>query len=102
MVLIRFMPNSSTQWWLPRGARQRCASPFCGLLAIVRRVLREQMSMLHGHVLAAVRNDEVCHRLMTVPGVGTSGGVDLSRHCRCASSLSQIKVGRGRIRIDAR
>jgi transposase len=39
-------------------------------LLVVRRVLREQISTLHGHVLAAVRNDEVCRRLMTVPGVG--------------------------------
>ena len=38
-------------------------------LLVVRRVLREQISILHRRVLA-VRNDEVCHRLMTVPGVG--------------------------------
>src|SRR5262249_55059960 len=39
-------------------------------LLVVRRVLRDQISILHRRVLAAVRNDEVCHRLMTVPGVG--------------------------------
>ena len=39
-------------------------------LLVVRRVLREQMSILHQRVLVAVRNDEVCRRLMTVPGVG--------------------------------
>jgi transposase len=39
-------------------------------LLVVRRVLREQISILHRRVLAAARNDEVCHRLMTVPGVG--------------------------------
>ena len=39
-------------------------------LLVVRRVLREQMSILHRRVLVAVRNDEVCRRLMTVPGVG--------------------------------
>src|SRR5499427_1830238 len=39
-------------------------------LLVVRRVLREQMSVLHRRVLVAVRNDEVCRRLMTVPGVG--------------------------------
>ena len=33
-------------------------------------MLREQIGILHRRVLAAVRNDEVCHRLMTVPGVG--------------------------------
>jgi transposase len=39
-------------------------------LLVVRRVLREQLGILHSHVLAAVRDDEVCRRLMTVPGVG--------------------------------
>src|SRR5438067_4657379 len=39
-------------------------------LLLVRRVLREQFSILHRRLLAIVRNDEVCRRLMTVPGVG--------------------------------
>src|SRR5262249_4469715 len=39
-------------------------------LLIVRRVLREQMVILHRRLLAIVRDDEVCRRLMTVPGVG--------------------------------
>jgi transposase len=39
-------------------------------LLVVRRVLREQIAILHRRVLAAVRDDEVCRRLMTVPGVG--------------------------------
>nr|WP_143039800.1 MULTISPECIES: transposase [Bradyrhizobium] len=37
---------------------------------IVRRTLREQIGMLHRRLLAIVRDDEVCRRLMTVPGVG--------------------------------
>ena len=36
----------------------------------VRRVLREQIAILHRRLLAVVRDDEVCRRLMTVPGVG--------------------------------
>src|SRR5271168_1968960 len=36
-------------------------------LLIVRRVLREQISVLHRRLLAIVRDDEVCRRLMTVP-----------------------------------
>jgi transposase len=36
----------------------------------VRRVLREQIVILHRRVMALVRDDEVCRRLMTVPGVG--------------------------------
>ena len=39
-------------------------------LLIVRRVLREQVGILHGRLLAVVRDDDVCRRLMTVPGVG--------------------------------
>jgi transposase len=40
-------------------------------LLIVRRVLREQMAVLHRRLLTMVRGDEVCRRLMTVPGVGS-------------------------------
>jgi transposase len=39
-------------------------------LLIVRRTLREQIGILHRRLLAVVRNDDVCRRLMTVPGVG--------------------------------
>src|SRR6187401_1181087 len=39
-------------------------------LLIVRRTLREQIVVLHRRLLAIVRDDEVCRRLMTVPGVG--------------------------------
>jgi transposase len=39
-------------------------------LLVVRRVLREQVAVLHRRLLAVVRDDEVCRRLMTVPGVG--------------------------------
>ena len=39
-------------------------------LLIVRRTLREQIGILHRRLLGIVRHDEVCRRLMTVPGVG--------------------------------
>ena len=39
-------------------------------LLMVRRVLREQFCILHRRLLAIVRDDEVCRRLMTTPGVG--------------------------------
>src|SRR5216117_4548212 len=39
-------------------------------MLIVRRTLREQIVILHRRLLAIVRDDEVCRRLMTVPGVG--------------------------------
>jgi transposase len=39
-------------------------------LLVVRRALREQIVILHRRLLTIVRNDEVCRRLMTTPGVG--------------------------------
>src|ERR1700682_2991060 len=39
-------------------------------LLVVRRVLREQIGILHSRLLAIVRDDDVCRRLMTIPGVG--------------------------------
>jgi transposase len=39
-------------------------------LLVVRRVLHEQIVILHRRLLDIVRNDDVCRRLMTVPGVG--------------------------------
>jgi transposase len=39
-------------------------------LLIVRRVLREQLGILHRRLLVVVRDDDVCRRLMTTPGVG--------------------------------
>jgi transposase len=41
-------------------------------LLIVRRTLREQIVILHRRLLAIVRDDEVCRRLMTIPGVGAT------------------------------
>jgi len=39
-------------------------------MLVVRRVLREQISVLHRRLLTIVRDDDVCRRLMTIPGVG--------------------------------
>ena len=39
-------------------------------LLMVRRVLREQFSILHRRLLAIVRDDEVCRRLMTTRRAG--------------------------------
>jgi transposase len=39
-------------------------------LLIARRVLREQLGVLHRLLLEMARHDEVCRRLMTTPGVG--------------------------------
>ena len=69
-------------------------------LLIVRRALREQIVILHRRLLAIVRDDEVCRRLMTTPGVGSRGGADLSRHRRRARSVSKIQVRRCRVWTD--
>src|SRR3974390_525283 len=42
-------------------------APLVEPLLIVRRALREQIIILHRRLLAIVRNDEVCRRLMTTP-----------------------------------
>jgi transposase len=39
-------------------------------LLIVRRAIREQIGIAHRRLLAIVRDDDVCRRLMTIPGVG--------------------------------
>src|SRR4249919_910688 len=39
-------------------------------LLVVRRTLREQLGILHRHLLTIARDDEVCRRMMTIPGVG--------------------------------
>src|SRR6266853_1636562 len=39
-------------------------------LLIVRRAIREQLGILHRRLLVIVRDDDVCRRLMTIPGVG--------------------------------
>jgi transposase len=41
-----------------------------GPLLIARQVIREQFAILHRRLLAIVRDDAVCRRLMTIPGVG--------------------------------
>ena len=64
-------------------------------LLIVRRALREQLVILHRRLLAIVRNDEVCRRLMTTPGVGpVAVALTLSCHRRCACSVPKIQVSR--------
>lgn len=41
-----------------------------GPLLRTRATLRTEYATLHGELLEAVREDEVCRRLMTIPGVG--------------------------------
>jgi transposase len=49
-----------------QGMLERIAGP----LLRARAALRAEYASLHGELLKAVRKDEVCRRLMTIPGVG--------------------------------
>jgi transposase len=70
-------------------------------LLIVRRVLREQFCILHRRLLAIVRDDEVCRRLMTTPGVGPV--VSLTYRATVdVPARPQIQVCRGGVWTDMR
>jgi transposase len=70
------------------------------LLAILDTMLAE-LARLTKQVLALARNEEICRRLMTVPGVGPDHRADVPGHDRPAGAL-QALAGRGRpSRADA-
>ena len=66
-------------------------------LLIVRRVVREQIAILHRRLLAIVRDDGVCRRLMTV---WSRGRADLPRHRRCTGSLQKLQSARSGVWTD--
>src|SRR3974377_253962 len=64
-------------------------------LLVVRRALRDQIGVLHHRLLAIVRDDEVCRRLMTVPGVGpvvalTYRAIDVPARFRKSKSVGAV------------
>jgi len=70
-------------------------------LLIARKVLREQLGVLHRQLLEIVRHDEVCRRLDDDAWRRTSSRADVSRHGRCALPVHQLEGGRCRLRPDA-
>ena len=67
-------------------------------LLIVRRTLREQFCILHRRLLAIVRDDEVCRRLMSAPGVAErwsrkSAQADKWNFCLTAGTLCPARSG---------
>jgi transposase len=75
-------------------------------LLVVRRVLREQIGVLHRRLLAVVRDDEVCRRLMTVPDVGPvvaltyRATVDVpARKSRSVGAVFELDLLQGSIRV---
>src|SRR5438046_723437 len=70
-------------------------------LLIARRVLREQLGVLHRQVLEIVRQDDVCRRLMTTPGVGPVVALTFRATVDGALPLQQLEGGRCRLGPDA-
>ena len=67
---------------------------------IVRRVLREQIVILHRRLLAIVREDEVCRRLMTTPGVGPVVALTYRATVDVPARFPEIQVSRGGVWAD--
>ena len=71
-------------------------------LLIVRRVLRAQLGILHRRLLAIVRDDEVCRRLVTIPGVGPVVALTYRATVDVPARFQKIQVSRGRVWADVR
>src|ERR1700756_4429695 len=65
-------------------------------LLVFRRGVREQIAVLHPRLLTLVRDDEVCRRLMTIPGVGSvvaltyRATVDVPARFRTSKSVGAV------------
>jgi transposase len=57
-------------------------------LLIVRQVIREQLGILHRRLLAIVRDDDVCRRLMTIPGATSFRLFGFELQGRCSAFTS--------------
>ena len=76
---------------------ERIAEP----LLRARAALRAEYASLHGELLKAVREDEVCRRLMTIPGVGAVVAMTFRSAVDQPERFAQFQ-GRGRaLRPDA-
>ena len=70
-------------------------------LLMVRRVLREQVNILHRRLLAVVRDDDVCRRLMTVPGVGPVVALTYRATIDVPARFQELQGGRSGAWVDA-
>ena len=70
-------------------------------LLIARRVLREQLGVLHRQLLEIVRHDEVCRRLMTTPGVGPVVALTFRATVDVPSRFTSSKAVGAAVRPDA-
>lgn len=77
------------------------------LLLMVKPMLRaraaliEEFNRLHRMVLNAVRDDPLCRRLMSIPGVGGAGRPDLPGGRRCPATVRQVEERRRPFRAHA-
>jgi transposase len=62
--------------------------------------LREQIAVLHRRLLTIVRDDEVCRRLMTIPGVGSVVALTYRATGDVPARLPQIQIRRRRVWTD--
>jgi transposase len=69
-------------------------------LLSVRRVMRQQFAVLHKMLLDTVRDDPVCRRLMTAPGVGAVVGFVHSRAVGAHVGLTPKRYQSGEIDYD--
>ena len=70
-------------------------------MLVVRRVLREQIGILHRRLLVIVRDDDVCRRLMTVPGVGPVVALTYCATVDVPARFRKLQGGRRGVRTDA-
>ena len=66
-----------------------------------RDALRRELAVLHKRTLTIAREDEVCRRLMTVPGVGATLVAHLPDGRRRSWPLREVEGARGLLRPDA-
>jgi transposase len=64
-------------------------------------VIREQFAILHSRLLAIVRDDTVCRRLMTIPGVDPVVALIYRATGRRPRALSELQGSRGGAWTDA-
>ena len=66
-----------------------------------RQKLREQVRKLHRKLLSIVREDKVCRRLMTVPGVGPVVSLAFTRGHRRPGTVQKFQSSRTGLGINA-
>ena len=77
---------------------ERIAEP----MLTARETLWSEFAKLHREVLAIVKEDQVCRRLMTVPGCRRRRVADLPRWRGRPGTVREIQVGRRLLRLDAK